>query len=94
MVYFIKNTKAMHEQLYYLVKLKGGYLFPTASSNGLKQRGEFTVGKRVVEIVPIVVANMAVVIYVTTVECTYFRIRGSWKQEKSIFAGLLFLMFS
>ena len=49
-----------------------------------------TVGKRVVEIVPIVVVDTAVVIYVTTVECAHFRIMGSWKQEKSTFVGLFF----
>ena len=49
-----------------------------------------TLGKRAVEIAPIVVAKTAVVIYVLTVECAHFRIMECWRQEKSTFAGLVF----
>ena len=36
---FYRNIKAMYEQVYYLVKVKGGYLDPITSNIGLKQGG-------------------------------------------------------
>ena len=49
------------------------------------------VGKTVLEMMPIDVANTAVVIYVMLVMCTFYR---CWKREKAIFVSLVFLMFS